>query len=326
MKKSIAFLLLLSIMFFSACARENKSLLASDTPIPSQKVGELPETTPEAIKENPIQDAIDLEGQIFIKDFGVSKRILGVYFNGNSILAEEDDLYYWYNLNNEIYSQEDIINKNIGENEVTIICVNDDEKQSHTVKLPKSDHAFFPRVINVIDDRAIIQTVSEDQLNHYSYDVDLSSGQVVEITYSHNLESEESRKNKWETCIALPNDLTLSHFFILGSTADDSYSVWFVIDSSGNVVSRFTTQYFDDVDNICVDKEGEAIYFTYGQTSSRPHILSIKDESVHSIFDDTEFYGYDAVTFMSWVNEDTLALGYRKDGEHIVKFTRPIFN
>lgn len=326
MKKSIAFLILLSIMFFSACAVENKSSLTSETPIPSQKVGELPETIPESIKVNPILDAIDSEGQICAKDFGVSKRILGVYFNGNNILAEEDGLYYWYSLNNEIYSQEDIINKNIGENDILVISVNADEKQSHTVKIPKSDHVFFPRIINVIDDRAIIQTVSEDQLNHYNYEVDLASGQVVEITYAHNLEKEESRKKKWETCIALPNELTLSHFFILGSTADDSYSVWLVIDSSGNVISRFTTQYFDDIDNICVDKEGKAICFTYGQTSSRPHILSIEDESVHSIFDDTEFYGYDAVTFMSWVNEDTLALGYRKDGEHIIKFTKPVFN
>ncbi len=191
------------------------------------------------------------------------------------------------------------------------------------VSLPET--ASFLRLINAVGDRAIVQTTLEDQGGNYNLKVDLSSGTTVPITYIDRLSSDEKRMNRGETVILLPNDMTLCHFFIWGGHADNSSSIWILFNKEDNEIKRFSTRYFDDIDNICVDDDGKYVCFTYGQTTSRPQLLSVEEESVTPIFGEDDYFGFEAVLSMNWVNTDTLAIGYWKDDNRIVKFQKVLF-
>jgi hypothetical protein len=272
---------------------------------------------------NLIMEALISQKEINADDLHINKLILGIFLEGKQILAKEGDFYYWYEMDGESYVESDKIAKNCNGKDFLVLTT-DDESNKRTVHLPDSKIIQFPRLINVVGNRAIIQT-SEDQKKHYNFDAELLSGSAIEITHIDKLNSDERKLNRWETLIALPNDTTLCHYFMWRDNSDNSYSLWLIVDKNSNEINQFTTEYFDDLDNICVSENGEYVCFTYGQTTSHPSILNIQEESVYSIFNESDFYGFEAVTFMNWVNEETLAIGYRKNGEQIVKFQKVLF-
>lgn len=81
-----------------------------------------------------------------------------------------------------------------------------------------------------------------------------------------------------------------------------------IFDKEDKEIRRFSTQYFNVIDNICVDDSGEYVCFTYGQTTSRAQLLSVEEESITPIFGEGDFFGWEAVLSMNWVNKDTLAI------------------
>ena len=333
MKKVFLLLILIIITLCSSCDGNNTQKLAEGIDNSEIQNDDIPTLSEESLSENNkgdtkeisnlIFDALTSQKEINADDLNINKYILGIYLEGKQILAKEGDFYYWYEWDGESYIEADKIADNYNGSDFLVLTT-DKEHNERTVHLPDSKVIQFPRLINVVGNRAIIQT-TEDQKTHYNFDADLLAGSAIEITHIDRLNSDERKLNRWETLIALPDDRTLCHYFMWMDNAANSYSLWLIIDKNSNEINRFTTEYFDDLDNICVSENGEYVCFTYGQTTSHPSILSIHDESVYSIFKESDFFGFEAVTFMNWVNEETLAIGYRKNGEQIVKFQKVLF-
>ncbi len=321
--RKVWFLLILIMVFCCSCDKqENVSLPSTEGETPKK---EETKTEEDVQDKNLIHDAIVSQKEIAAKDMYIDKLILRVYSDGKRVLTKEGNFYYWYELDGEAYIESGKIEEKDKRKEFVVFSTNYDEYKERIVNVSLSENASFLRLVNAIGDRAVIQAPLENQGGNNNFKIDLLSGTTVPITYIDRLNSDEKSMNLGETVILLPNDITLCHFFIWGGNADDSSSIWILFDKEDNEIKRFSTRYFDDIDNICVDDDGKYVCFTYGQTTSRPQLLSIEEESITPIFSEDDYFGLEAVLSMNWVNKDTLAVGYWKDDNRIIKFQKVLF-
>ncbi len=330
MKKVWASGIILLFIFCSSCAKEQApeaihKVTPQITPQTTPKSSEITQKIAQNT-ENPIDSTIVAQGEIKASEVGILKLVQGVYSEGEKILTKEKNTYYWYEADGKTYIETEKVEINENKGDVLVISPTSQEEYGQMIHLTTTKDLNFTKVVNILHDRAIIQSMSSDATKHYNFEADLQSGEAVEITYTDKLSDDERKSSRKETVIALTEDTTLCHYYIAGKTAEDSYSIWLVIDKDNTVIKRFTTKYFDDMDNICVSEDKNYVCFTYQQTTRSPHILNIEKELVYPIFDEKDFYGYESVLFMNWVNEDTLALGYKKNDEQIIKFHKVTFD
>lgn len=336
--KLLLFLLLSVIVssVFSSCSKNSTS--NDDTNIDTkaldtdniQDIDTVDNTNKESeyssINYNVIKQVLTDGGNITKKKIGLKEEehLRGIYKDGDIIYVSDESRFLDYESSLYCYKADHNRKKYILKEKVPIYSsdkklkteISDDGSTVYGLDIIEYDKNSyrFSRIVNAFDNIAYVQS-NQDGYYDKNYCVLLDKKESYEININTDdivktlLMEEKELRTPMVTLIALPNQKTLYHVFMMSDHIEKMESYWAICDKNNSIDFSFQTRYFDNITNVHVQPDGRYVIFSYSQTSCSPQILDLEERKVYPLFQEESELYHSAVAFLSWINSEQICIG-----------------
>ncbi|TYQ13096.1 UNVERIFIED_CONTAM: hypothetical protein Cloal_4145 [Acetivibrio alkalicellulosi] len=279
-----------------------------------------------SINYNIIKKAIVNGNNITQKEVGLSQEeyLKGIYKDGDIIYVSDESIFLDYDSSLYCYEADHNRQKYVFKEMIPIYS---SEKKLKTgikddgtiingldiIQWDKSSYGLL-RIVNAFDNISYFQANQDEYYDKIyrvlldekkSYEIDINTDNIVNTL----LMDEKELRTPKVTLIALPNQKTLYHVFVMGNHADKMTSYWAVCNKDNSINFSFQTRYFDNITNVHVQPDGRYLIFSYSQTPGYPQLLDIEEKEVYPLFQQESEIYHSAVTFLSWINSEQICVG-----------------